>query len=152
MFASFLRTPDNVVITLGNSAIMGGTIKNFSRADTRRVNLVFGIAYTDDIGKALQVMLDTAAADGKRILKDPAVSVGVDSLGASEVNLFCRPWCRSDDYWAVRGDMTRRVKEAFDSAGISIPFPQRDVHVIRDGADADSMDVTLIDASARRGG
>jgi small conductance mechanosensitive channel len=104
-----------------------GTITNYTGKDTRRVDLVFGIDYGDDIQHATDV-LEEIAREHKLVLSDPPVSVHVDSLGDSSVNLFCRPWVKTTDYWTVHWDLTRQVKERFEVEGISFPFPQRDVH------------------------
>ncbi len=133
LFTTTLNTPDNVKITAPNSTIYGETIKNFSANDTRRNDLVMGIAYGDDIGLAIETIDKVVRADD-RVLADPATVIAVSELADSSVNLVVRPWCRKDDYWPLRFDLTRRLKEELEAAGISIPFPQRDVHVFNEAA------------------
>jgi len=128
IFTTTLRTPDNREIIIPNGKIYDGTITNFSARPTRRVDLVFGIGYGDDIKKAKEV-IDKLIADDERILKDPEPLVAVGELGESSVNFRVRPWVNSEDYWAVYFDLTERVKLAFDENSISIPFPQMDVHL-----------------------
>ena len=128
IFATIFTTPDNKKVIVSNSAIMGGNITNYSAMETRRIDLVFGISYGDDMRKAKAVVQRVCDAD-PRILKDPAVQVAVSDLADSSVNLVCRPWVGTADYWAVRFDLIEAVKAAFDAEGISIPFPQRDVHM-----------------------
>jgi len=122
-----LKTPDNVVIFVPNSAIIGGNIKNYSVEPIRRVDLMIGIGYEDNIKKAKDVLMDIIKGD-KRILSEPAPSVGVAELADSSINLFVRPWVKKEDYWAVRSDLLEKIKEEFDKNGISIPYPQMDVH------------------------
>jgi small conductance mechanosensitive channel len=128
VFSTVLHTPDNVKITVPNSAIYGATIKNYSANDTRRNDLVIGISYGDDIARALETVGKVLASDS-RVLEEPEPVIAVSELADSSVNLVVRPWCRSSDYWALRFDLTRRLKEELEAAGCSIPFPQRDVHV-----------------------
>lgn len=128
VFSTVLHTPDNVKITVPNSGIYGSTIKNYSANDTRRNDLVMGISYGDDIARAMETIQKVLASDS-RVLDDPQPVVAVAELGDSSVNLVVRPWCRSSDYWPLRFDLTRRLKEELEAAGCSIPFPQRDVHV-----------------------
>lgn len=133
IFTTTLSTPDNVQIVVPNAAIFGQTMKNYSANDTRRVDMVMGISYADDIGKAIATMKAVMDADA-RVLKDPAPVIAVNELGDSSVNLVVRPWCGKDDYWAVKWDLTRTFKEKLEAAGCSIPFPQRDVHLFQEGA------------------
>lgn len=128
-----MKTPDNIKIILPNSAIMGGSITNVSAHPTRRVDMVVGVSYGDDLNKAKQIMEDLLAAD-ERVLKDPAPTVAVSNLGDSSVDFVVRPWVNSADYWAVKFDFTQAVKEKFDAEGVSIPFPQRDVHLFQESA------------------
>ena len=128
-----LKTPDNIKIIMPNSAIMGGSITNLSAHPTRRVDMVVGVGYGDDLNKAKQIMLDLLAAD-ERVLKDPAVQIEVANLGDSSVDFVVRPWANSADYWGVKFDFTKAVKEAFDAQGISIPYPQQDVHMFQENA------------------
>lgn len=122
LFFTELATPDNVQIIIPNGQAWGAIIQNFSHHDTRRVDLVFGIDYGDDAGKAMQIILDQAAADS-RVLKDPEPWVRVTNLGDSSVDLTARIWCEAADYWDLKFQMTQAVKEAFDAKGISIPYP-----------------------------
>ncbi len=128
IFSTLLKTPDNREITVPNGQIYGGTIVNFSARDTRRIDLIFGIGYDDDIRQAKQLIEEVMAAD-ERILKDPAAVVMVAELADSSVNLAVRPWVKAADYWDVRSAMLEKVKITFDGAGISIPYPQTDVHL-----------------------
>jgi len=121
-------TPDNKVIVVPNNRVWGSVITNVTASATRRVDLVFGIGYGDSIEKALAILLELAKAH-PRTLDDPEPAVRVGQLADSSVNLLCRPWARTEDYWTVWWDLTRQVKERFDAEGISIPFPQRDVYV-----------------------
>lgn len=128
IFSTVLRTGDNREITVPNSQIYGGTIINFSARDTRRIDLVFGIGYGDDIRQAKN-LIEEAMAEDVCIFKDPAPVILLMELGDSSVNLAVRPWVNAADYWVVRSDLLERVKAKFDANGISIPFPQRDVHL-----------------------
>ena len=128
IFTCLLTTPDNVQIRVPNSQIFGETIKNFSASATRRIDLVVGVGYDDDLGVAVRTCQDVTAAD-PRVLDDPATVVAVSELGDSSVNLVVRPWVKAEDYWATRWDLTRALKEQLEAAGCSIPFPQRDVHL-----------------------
>ncbi|RMH61336.1 MAG: mechanosensitive ion channel family protein [Calditrichaeota bacterium] len=127
VLATTLKTPDNKVIFVPNGALAGSTIVNYSREATRRVDFTFGIGYNDDLQKARQVLMRLIEKD-TRILKDPAPFVAVGNLGDSTVDFTVRVWVNAPDYWAVYFDMTERVKETFDAEGISIPYPQMDVH------------------------
>ena len=128
IFTTVLRTPDNKKVIVPNGQITSGAITNYSAHDTRRIDMVFGIGYDDDMRKARQIMLDIINGD-ERVLKDPEPQIAVSELGDSSVNFVVRPWVATSDYWAVRFDLIERIKAAFDEQGISIPFPQRDVHV-----------------------
>ncbi|MBK6487168.1 MAG: mechanosensitive ion channel [Gemmatimonadetes bacterium] len=123
-----LKTPDNVQIIMPNSAVMGGSITNIFAHPTRRVDMTVGVGYGDDLNKAKQV-IERLLAEDDRVLKDPPAVVAVANLGDSSVDFVVRPWVNSSDYFGVKFDFTKAVKEAFDAEGISIPFPQRDVHV-----------------------
>jgi len=129
IFNTVLRTGDNREITVPNSQIYASTIVNFSARDTRRIDLIFGIGYGDDIRHA-KTLIEAAMAEDERILKDPAPVILLMELADSSVNLAVRPWVNAADYWDVRSDLLERVKERFDANGISIPFPQRDVHLV----------------------
>jgi len=128
IFSTTMRTGDNKEVIVPNGGIYGGAITNFSARDTRRVDMVFGIGYDDDIRKAKEILAGLVVAD-ERILKDPAPVIALSELGDSSVNFVVRPWVKSGDYWAVLWDMNEKVKMAFDEAGISIPYPQMDVHL-----------------------
>ena len=130
IFSCMLSTPDNVQIRVPNSSIFGATIKNYSAHDTRRIDLVMGVGYDDDLGVAVRTCMDVITAD-PRVLSEPAPVVAVSELGDSSVNLVVRPWVNASDYWATRWDLTRALKENLESAGCSIPFPQRDVHLFQ---------------------
>ncbi len=130
MFITTLKTPDNKTIFIPNSKITGDNITNFSAKPTRRVDMVFGIGYGDDIDKAKKIISDLLENDS-RVLKDPATVIVVSELADSSVNITVRPWVNSADYWGLYFDMTEGVKKAFDEQGISIPFPQRDVHLFK---------------------
>lgn len=131
IFHTTMNTLDNQRITIPNSNITTDSITNLFINPTRRVDLVFGIGYSDDIPKAKQILNDLVEADS-RILKDPEPTVAVFELGDSSVNFVVRPWVNSDDYWPVYFDLTEKVKRTFDDQEISIPFPQRDVHLYQE--------------------
>lgn len=128
VFNTLLTTPDNKEVIVPNSQIYSGSITNYSAKPTRRVDMVFGIGYDDDMKKARQIILDVLSKDD-RILPEPEPTVAVGELADSSVNFLVRPWVKSADYWAVKWEITEAIKTEFDSNGISIPFPQRDVHV-----------------------
>lgn len=128
IFNSVFRTGDNREVIIPNGAIYSGNITNYSARDTRRVDMVFGIGYDDDIRKAKDVIREILEAD-ERILKEPASLIAVGELANSSVNFNVRPWVNSGDYWNVKFDLTERIKLAFDANGISIPYPQMDVHL-----------------------
>ena len=127
LFSTILATPDNVKVYVPNAQVYGGTIRNYAGYKTRRVDVPVGIGYGDSIESALAVARGVMVADD-RVLQDPPPQVLVGELGDSSVNLILRMWVDGHDYWDVLFDMTRRVKEAFDSNGIEIPFPQQVVH------------------------
>lgn len=128
IFNTILTTPDNKTVIIPNGALSTGSMINYSAQETRRVDMVFGIGYGDDISKAKGVIKGLIEGDS-RILKDPESFVAVKELGDSSVNLVVRVWCDAADYWAIFFDMQEKVKLEFDRAGINIPFPQRDVHL-----------------------
>ncbi|MGH0034110.1 MAG: mechanosensitive ion channel family protein [Myxococcota bacterium] len=135
VFSTSLKTPDNVGIIVPNSAIFGSTISNYNAYETRRNDMVVGIGYGDDIDKAFEIIRSVLAGDD-RVLADPEPAVFVANLGDSSVDIAVRPWCRAEDYWGLRGDLTKQFKEAIEAGGCSIPFPQRDIHVFNNGAAA----------------
>jgi len=141
LFSTILATPDNVQIIVPNSSVWGQIIKNYSVHETRRNDLVVGVSYGDDLGKALATVREVLDAD-ERVLVDPEPVVAVGNLGDSSVDLLVRPWCRAADYWPLRFDLIRRLKEALEAAGCTIPFPQRDVHV--HGADGTGGSATAV--------
>ena len=128
VFNTKLKTPDNKVVIVGNADVTSNTIVNYSTEDTRRVDLVFGIGYDDDIDKARSLIQSVMDAD-ERILPEPAPVIMMLELADSSVNFAVRPWVDSADYWNVRGDLLENVKKTFDREGISIPYPQQDVHL-----------------------
>lgn len=128
IFTTVLRTGDNRQVIVPNSQIMAGDITNYSANPTRRVDLVASCSYDDDLDHVRKV-LEGIVADDDRLLDEPATSIAVTELGDSSVNFIVRPWVKSGDYWAVRCDMTEQIKKRFDAEGLSIPYPQRDVHV-----------------------
>jgi small conductance mechanosensitive channel len=134
VFTTTLNTPDNVQITVPNSGVFGETIKNFSANPTRRNDMVVGVSYDDDLGVALDTIKRVVTADA-RVLAEPTSTIAVSELGDSSVNIVVRPWCKKEDYWALRFDLTRALKEELEKAGCSIPFPQRDVHLYRTSED-----------------
>jgi len=132
VFNTVMRTGDNREIIVPNSQIFGGTITNFSAKATRRIDLVIGIGYDDNIGKAKQIIEDILSAD-QRILKEPAPVILVTELGASSVNLAVRPWVRKEDYGSTRGDLLENIKTGLEDGGCSLPYPQQDVHLYKAG-------------------
>ncbi|MDH3414447.1 MAG: mechanosensitive ion channel [Gammaproteobacteria bacterium] len=128
IFNTRLKTPDNKVVWVPNGKIFDGNIVNYNASDTRRVDMVFGCSYKDDLTKAKSILEDLLKSDD-RILEDPAATVKVSALADSSVNFNVRPWVKTADYWGVYWDMTEKVKLRFDEEGVSIPYPQRDVHV-----------------------
>ena len=128
MFSTTLLTPDNKRVMIPNRLIYSDTIINYSAEDTRRVDMVFGIAYDDDIEQARGIIESALAAD-ERILQEPAATVAVSELADSSVNFVVRPWVKKEDYWDVYFAMMEQIKLAFDKNGISIPFPQQDVYM-----------------------
>jgi small conductance mechanosensitive channel len=141
VFSTTLRTPDNVKIVVPNKQIYDTTISNYQGFDTRRIDLVMGIAYDDDIKTALSAIREIVTGD-ERVLADPEPQIAVSNLGDSSVDIVVRPWCATADYWDLRFDLTHRLKEGLEAAGCSIPFPQRDVHVHRHDADDDQAFVS----------
>ena len=119
IFSTTLNTPDNVRIVVPNSVVYGQTIKNYSSNDTRRVDLVVGVSYDDDLGRAAETIERVVQADD-RVLRDPAPTIAVSEMADSSVNFVVRPWCAKGDYWALRFDLTRALKEQLEAAGCSI--------------------------------
>ena len=128
LFVTELATPDNVQILIPNGQVRGSSVVNYSHHATRRVDIVMSIAYDDSIETAMATCRKVIA-DESRIHGDPEPFIGVGELAASSVDLVLRLWCDAGDYWPVKFDMTRKLKEQFDADGLSIPFPQSDVHM-----------------------
>ncbi|MGB5892027.1 MAG: mechanosensitive ion channel domain-containing protein, partial [Thermoanaerobaculia bacterium] len=129
-----LNTVDNKKVLVPNNSVWQGIITNATGSPTRRVDLVFGIGYGDSIEKATAILEDIVAKH-ELVLESPEPVIKVHELGDSSVNFICRPWAKTDDYWTVYWDITRAVKERFDAEGVSIPFPQRDVHLYQEQSD-----------------
>ncbi len=127
IFTTELRSGDNKAVIIPNARVLDSNITNFSSTGSRRVDMVIGIGYDDDIDKARDVIKGLIAADS-RILSEPAPIVAVTELADSSVNFIVRPWVCSADYWGVHNDMIENIKKSFDKEGISIPYPQRQVH------------------------
>ena len=134
IFTTQLKTADNKTVIVPNAKLTDDNIVNWTVKGTRRVDMVMGIGYEDDIDKARSLMADIIDSDA-RILKDPAPQISVSELADSSVNFVVRPWVKVEDYWGVYFDLTEKIKKSFDSNGISIPYPQRDVHVYQHGDD-----------------
>jgi len=133
IFNTVMRTGDNREITVPNSQIYSGIITNFSARDTRRIDLVIGIGYEDNIARAKTIIEDIIREDS-RLLTDPEPTIMLVELGESSIDIAVRPWVNTGDYWTARADLLQNIKEAFDAEGISIPYPQRDVHMIQSAA------------------
>jgi small conductance mechanosensitive channel len=129
LFSTTLNTPDNIRIIIPNSAVYGATITNYSANDTRRIDLVIGISYDDDIAKAIS-LIESILGEEERVLEDPGPTVAVAELADSSVNLMVRPWVKSTDFGATRGALMRALKEGIEEGGCSFPYPQQDVHVV----------------------
>ena len=127
IFTTVMATPDNVKVILPNSRIFGDVIHNFSIFDTRRIDLTIGIGYSDDIGRAVEVLQEVMKADS-RVIADPEPQVVVTELADSSVNLLARCWTARTDFFNTKCDLTRSIKESLDVQGIEIPFPQRVIH------------------------
>jgi small conductance mechanosensitive channel len=134
IFNTILLSPDNRKVIIPNGAISGGTITNFSTEETRRMDMIFGIGYDDDLEKAKNVLKEMVEAD-ERILPDPAPFVGVTELADSSVNLLVRIWCKKENYGGIRFDWQNNVKLRFDKENISIPYPHRTVYTVAESAD-----------------
>lgn len=128
LFVTELATPDNVQVLAPNGQIWGSSVKNYSFHSTRRVDIGIGIAYEDSIDQAIDV-IDKVVRGDSRVLEDPPIQIAVGELGDSSVNLIVRAWCQSGDYWSLKFDLTKALKEQLDEAGITIPFPQRMLHL-----------------------
>ncbi len=128
IFNTVMNTADNQRKIIPNSIVSSGTITNITANSTRRIDMVFGIGYDDDIKGAEQILLELVQKEPK-VLSDPPVTVAVAELADSSVNFVVRPWVNTEDYWDVKFSLTEKIKLAFDEAGISIPYPQQDVHM-----------------------
>ena len=128
LFYTTLRTFDNTIITIPNGQLANDTVKNYSKEPTRRVDINFGISYNSDVHKAKAILLEVAEKN-PLVLRDPAIYVGVEEHGDSAVVFHLRTWTMTENYWTVMDQIKEDVKIAFDEAGISIPFPQLDVHI-----------------------
>ena len=130
ILTTVLKTGDNKQIVVPNGQIMGSIITNYSANDTRRIDMVFGVSYDDDLDKVRNTLQELVAAE-ERIMDEPECLIAVSELADSSVNFVVRPWVKSADYWGVKFDLTEAVKKRFDIEGISFPFPQQDVHLIK---------------------
>jgi small conductance mechanosensitive channel len=134
LVSTTIATFDNQQIVVPNNSIWGNVIKNITGKPIRRVDLVFGISYSDDIDKARSI-LEEIISSHEKTLDDPAPMVRMHEMADSSVNFIARPWAKTADYWDVYWDVQRTVKQRFDAEGITIPFPQRDVHVFQEQSD-----------------
>lgn len=128
IFTTTLKTPDNKRVIVPNSQITSGSIVNYSAEEKRRIDLVYGISYGDDIRRTKEI-IEAVLAEDTRILRDPAPTIAVLELAANSVNLAVRPWVATADYWDVYFALNERMKQRFDAEGVRIPFPQREVHM-----------------------
>ncbi|MHC4339309.1 MAG: mechanosensitive ion channel family protein [Planctomycetota bacterium] len=128
VFSTILNSPDNKKVVAPNGALMKGTLTNFSANDTRRIDLTFSIGYQDDLKKARQI-LEEIVHGNELVLKDPAPAVALGNLADSGVDFLVRPWVKTSDYGTVKGEILEAVKLRFDESGITIPYPQREVHL-----------------------
>jgi small conductance mechanosensitive channel len=131
IFTTDLKTPDNRAVIIPNAAITGGNITNYSAKQTRRLDMVFGVSYSDDL-KAARAILERVVSEDPRVLKEPAPTIAVGELGASSVDFVVRPWVKGSDYWALKFDLNEKIKVELEAGGCSIPFPQRDVHLFQE--------------------
>ncbi len=132
IFTTHFKTGDNKVVIVPNGSIMSGSIINYSTKSTRRIDMVVGVGYGDDLSKVKEVLERIMKAED-RVLKTPEAVIAVSELADSSVNLVVRPWVKTADYWAVKFDLTEKIKTTFDDEGISIPYPQRDMHIVSSG-------------------
>lgn len=130
VFATELKTLDGLYVMIPNARVWGDTVINLTRNPIRRVEIVMSISYSDDMDRALEIINEVVAAD-ERVLEEPEPFIKVADLGASSVDIWVRPWTNTADFFATKLDMTKKIKERFDEEGITIPFPQRDIHVIK---------------------
>jgi len=134
IFTTNLKTPDNRKIIVPNAKLTGDNIVNYSAKDIRRMDMIVGVSYDDDYNKVQEVLQDIVAKEG-RILEDPAPKIGIMEFADSSVNFVFRPWVKTAEYWDVYFDLNETIKKRFDEEGITIPFPQRDVHVFEQKAE-----------------
>lgn len=134
ILTTVFKTGDNKRVIVPNGQVMGSIITNYSANPTRRVDMVVGVSYDDDLDKVRATLEELIAADD-RILDDPAHKIAVSELADSSVNFIVRPWVKSEDYWGVMFDLTEAIKKRFDAEGISFPFPQQDVHLYKAASD-----------------
>ena len=130
ILTTVLKTGDNKQIIVPNGQIMDSIITNYSANDTRRVDMVVGVSYDDNLDKVRSTIEELVAAE-ERVLDEPACTIAVSALADSSVNFVVRPWVKTSDYWGVMFDMTEAIKKRFDREGISFPFPQQDVHLYK---------------------
>jgi len=128
IFYTYITTPTNQEIIVPNGDLSNNAVKNFSFHDTRRIDLTFGIGYEDNIDQAKEILMKLIT-DEEKAMKDPAPMVFIENLNDSSVDFRVRAWSANSDYWDIVNSMSEKVKKSFDSAGVSIPFPQRDIHV-----------------------
>jgi small conductance mechanosensitive channel len=128
IFQTVLTTPDNKMVVVPNGSVIGSPITNYSRHDTRRIDLMIGVSYGADLQKTKELLAKICESD-ERVLKEPGVQVGVHTLADSSVNFVVRPWVSTAEYWNVYFDLMQAIKEGLDKEGIEIPFPQMDVHM-----------------------
>lgn len=128
-----MHTFDNIAMYMPNSDIWGSKIMNYAANDTRRVDMVFGFGYDDNMDQAMQIAREVLEAD-ERVLEDPAPQIAVSELGDSSVNIIVRPWTAKENYWDLKFDITKRIKERYDEEGLSIPYPQRDIHLFQENS------------------
>ena len=133
ILTTVLKTGDNKQVIVPNGQIMNSVITNYSANETRRVDMVIGVSYSDDLDKVRQTIQELVAADD-RILTEPACTIAVSALADSSVNFVVRPWVKTSDYWPVMFDLTEAIKKRFDQEDISFPFPQQDVHLYQAAA------------------
>ncbi len=130
ILTTIMETPDNKRIVVPNAQVMNSVITNYSANETRRVDMVVGVSYSDDLDKVRSTLQELISADD-RVLDEPACTIAVSELADSSVNFVVRPWVNTSDYWGVKFALTEAIKKRFDELGISIPFPQRDVHLYK---------------------
>jgi small conductance mechanosensitive channel len=130
ILTTIFKTGDNKQVIVPNSQIMDSIITNYSANDTRRVDMVVGVSYDDDLDEVRKTLEEIVSAD-ERVLTDPAIKIAVSELADSSVNFIVRPWCATSDYWPLTWDLTEAIKKRFDQDGISFPFPQQDVHLYK---------------------